>query len=75
MAVEKSLAKRSMAINVKDGVNADGTDKLKACNSGKIKEAASVEDIFAVGTAMGGLMAKEVVEITVTEKSTLTQGM
>ena len=31
MAVEKSLAKRSMAINVKDGVNADGTDKLKAC--------------------------------------------
>lgn len=75
MAVEKSLAKRSMAINVKDGVNSDGTDKIKACNYNKIKEGASVEDIFAVGTAMGGLMDKEVVEITVTEKSTLTQGM
>ena len=75
MAIEKSLAKRTLSVNVKDGVNSDGSDKIKACNYNKIKEGASVEDIFAVGTAMGGLMDKEVVEITVTEKSTLTQGM
>ena len=30
MAIEKSLAKRTLSVNVKDGVNSDGSDKIKA---------------------------------------------
>ena len=75
MAIEKTMAKRTMSINVKDGVNTDGTDKVKACNYGKVKAEATPENIFAVATAMGGLMSKEVVDITITEKSTLTDVM
>ena len=75
MAIEKSMAKRTLSINVKDGVNSDGSDKTKACNYGKVKADAAPENIFAVATAMGGLMSKEVVDITITEKSTLTDVM
>ena len=67
MAIEKSLAKRTLSVNVKDGVNSDGIDKIKAD--------ATVENIFAAGTALGSLMAQEVVDIALTEKATLTEVM
>ena len=67
MAIEKSLAKRTLSVNVKDGVNSDGSDKIKAD--------ATVENIFAAGTALGSLMAQEVVDIALTEKATLTEVM
>ena len=75
MAIEKSLAKRTLSVNVKDGVNSDGSDKIKACNNSKIKADATVENIHAAGTALGSLMAQEVVDIALTEKATLTEVM
>ena len=75
MAIEKSLAKRTLSVNVKDGVNSDGSDKIKACNYSKIKADATVENIFAAVTALGSLMAQEVVDIALTEKATLTEVM
>ena len=48
MAIEKVVAKRTLGIYVKDGVKADGTDKLKAHNYGGVKDTATDEDIFAV---------------------------
>ena len=75
MAIEKVMAKRTLGIYVKDGVKSDGTDKLKAHNYGYVKDTASDENLFAVGQSLSTLMAKDLVEVTITEKSTLTQGM
>ena len=75
MAVEKTLAKRTLSINVKDGVSTNGSDKFKAYSYSKVKEGAAEADIFAVGTAIAGLMDKEVSDISVTEKSILTEVM
>ena len=76
MAIEKVVAKRTLGIYVKDGVKADGTDKLKAHNySCGVKDTATDEDIFAVGQSLSTLMAKDLVEVAITEKSTLTQGL
>ena len=40
-----------------------------------MKDTASDEDLFAVGQSLSTLMAKDLVEVTITEKSTLTQGL
>ena len=75
MAIEKVMAKRTLGIYVKDGVKADGTDKLKAHNYSGVKDTATDENIFAVGQSLSTLMAKDLVEVAITEKSTLTQGL
>ena len=38
MAIEKVMARRTLGISVKDGMNADGTDKLKTYSYSKLKE-------------------------------------
>ena len=75
MAIEKVVAKRTLGIYVKDGVKADGTDKLKAHNYGGVKDTATDEDSFAVGQSRSTLMAKDLVEVAITDRATLTQGM
>ena len=55
MAIEKTIAKRTMNINVKD--------------------TAADADIFAVGTAIAGLINKELSDISITEKSMLSEVM
>ena len=64
-----------MCINVKNGMNADGTDKVKGYSYNKVKETAADADIFAVGYAMAGLMDKELADISISEKSVLTEVM
>ena len=73
MAIEKAIAKRTLSINVKDGVTTSGADKFKAHNYPNVKDTAADADIFAVGTAIAGLINKELVDITVTEKSMLSE--
>ena len=73
MAIEKVMARRTLGISVKDGMNADGTDKLKTYSYSKLKDTAA--DALAVGKALGSLMNSEVAEVIVTEKSTLTEVM
>lgn len=75
MAIEKTMVKRALNIYVKDGVNADGSDKLKPHTYNKVKESAAEADILAVANGLGSLMAKEVGEIAVTEKSVLTESI
>ena len=75
MAIEKVMAKRTLGIYVKDGVKADGTDKLKAHNYGGVKDTATDEDIYAVVQSLSTLMAQDMGEVAITEKSTLTQGL
>ena len=73
--VEKALEKRTLCINVKNGMNADGTDKVKGYSYNKVKETAADADIFAVGYAMAGLMDKELADISISERSVLTEVM
>ena len=73
MAIEKVIAKRTLNLYVVNGTNADGSEKLKAHSFAKVKDSASNEDVYAVATAIGGLMETPVVEIGITEKSTLTE--
>ena len=75
MSIEKVMARRTLGISVKDGLNGDGTDKLKNYSFSKLKDTAPDADVFAVATAIGGLMNKEVAEVTITEKSTLSEVM
>ena len=75
MAIEKTIAKRTLNINVKDGVTTSGADKFKAHNYPNVKDDASVEDVFAVGTAIAGLIDKELSDISITEKAVLTEVM
>lgn len=75
MTTEKTMVKRALNIYVKDGVNTDGSDKLKARTYNKVKASASDADILAVADGLGSLMAKEVAEIAVTEKSVLTESI
>ena len=73
MAIEKTIAKRTMNINVKDGFTASGAEKVKAHNYPNVKDTAADADIFAVGTAIAGLINKELSDISVTEKSMLSE--
>ena len=73
MAIEKVIAKRTLNLYVVNGTNADGSEKLKAHSFANVKDAAAIEDVHAVATAIGGLMETPVVEIGITEKSTLTE--
>ena len=75
MAIEKVVAKRTLGIYVKDGVKADGTDKLKAHNYGGVKDTATDEDIFAVDQSLSTLMVMDLVDVAITDRATLTQGM
>ena len=75
MAIEKVMAKRTLGIYVKDGLKADGTDKLKAHNYGGVKDTATEENYFAVEQSLSTLMAKDLVEVAITDRATLTQGM
>ena len=75
MAIEKTIAKRTLGINVKDGYTASGTDKFKCHNYPNVKETASNEDIFAVGNSIAGLINKELSDISVIEKSMLSEVM
>ena len=73
MAIEKAIAKRTLAINVKDGVTTSGADKFKAHNYPNVKEAAADADVYAVGTAIAGLINKELSDISITETAILTE--
>lgn len=73
MAVTQEITKRSLVINVEDGITADGTMKVKARTYSGIKSGASAEAMYAAGAALAGLMDSAAGSITVTEKSTLLE--
>ncbi|MDY6028698.1 MAG: DUF1659 domain-containing protein [Acidaminococcaceae bacterium] len=73
MAINQTVVKRNLLVNVENGVNDDGTIKTKAVAFSGIKNDAPMANIFAAGTALAGLMAKNPQGIGLSEKSELIQ--
>ena len=73
MAIEQQLIKRSLVINVEDGINADGSTRTKSRTYSEIKEDSSVENLYAAGNALAGLMASNLVSIMLSDRSELVE--
>ncbi|HEY5562474.1 MAG TPA: DUF1659 domain-containing protein [Clostridiaceae bacterium] len=63
MAVTASKLLTSINIKYKTGVDANGKDISKSKKVGNIKVTATDADIYAVGTAIGGLLKYQILEI------------
>ena len=73
MAINQNLLKRSLVINVEDGVNADGSTRTKSRTYSEIKEDSQVDKLFEAGTALAGLMANNMVNIMLNDRSELVE--
>ena len=71
--VKQEIMKRSLIINVANGVDDNGKTKIKAFTFGNLKAEAKVEDVFEAANALGGLYAEEVQSIVLSEKSELAE--
>lgn len=73
MAVNQELIRRSLVINVEDGVNADGSTRTKSRTYSEIKETAPIENLFNAGNALAGLMANTLSSIMLSDRSELVE--
>ena len=73
MTINQQLIKRSLVINVEDGVNADGSTRTKSRTQSEIKEDSAVESLYEAGNALAGLMANNMVNIMLNDKSELVE--
>ena len=73
MTINQQLIKRSLVINVEDGVNADGSTRTKSRTYSEIKEDSQVDKLFEAGNALAGLMANNMVNIMLNDKSELVE--
>lgn len=73
MAINQNLVKRSLVINVEDGVNADGSTRTKSRTYSEIKEDSTVDNLFSAGNALASLMATPLVNITLNDRSELVE--
>ena len=71
--IEQQLIKRSLVINVEDGINADGSTRTKSRTYSEIKEDSAVESLYEAGNALAGLMANNMVNIMLNDKSELVE--
>ena len=62
MTINQNLLKRSLVINVEDGVNADGSTRTKSRTYSEIKEDSAVESLYEAGNALASLMANNMVK-------------
>ena len=73
MTINQQLIKRSLVINVEDGVNADGSTRTKSRTYSENKEDSAVESLYEAGNALAGLMANNMVNIMLNDKSELVE--
>ena len=73
MTINQQLIKRSLVINVEDGVNADGSTRTKSRTYSEIKEDSQVDKMFEAGNALAGLMANNMVNIMLNDRSELVE--
>ena len=73
MAIVQELTRRTLVINVEDGVNADGSTRVKGRTYSDIKESSSLEKLHAAGTALASLMATPLSGITINDRSELVE--
>ena len=71
MAVSVVVTKRSLNILTDNGVDAQGKAVTKAYAFGNVKPEAAPEQIAAAGAALGGLFARDVAGIILSEKAEL----
>ena len=71
--IQQNLLKRSLVINVEDGVNADGSTRTKSRTYSEIKEDSSVDNLFSAGNALASLMANNMVSIMLNDRSELVE--
>ena len=75
MATERKVIKRSLNLYVEDGVNNDGSQKIKLQTYNGLKEDATDEDILEVADAIASLKSKTVQQVVVSEKVELVEGL
>ena len=73
MAINQNLLKRSLVINVEDGVNADGSTRTKSRTYSEIKEDSQVDKLFEAGNVLASLMANNMVNIMLNDRSELVE--
>ena len=73
MTINQQLIKRSLVINVEDGVNADGSTRTNSRTYSEIKENSAVESLYEAGNALAGLMANNMVNIMLNDRSELVE--
>ena len=71
--INQQLIKRSLVINVEDGVNADGSTRTKSRTYSEIKEDSQVDKLYEAGNALAGLMANNMVNIMLNDRSELVE--
>ncbi len=71
MAVSVNVTRRSMSILLDGGVDANGKAVTKAYAFSNVKPDAGPEKIEAAGRALGGLFARDMTGITLSEKAEL----
>ena len=71
--INQQLIKRSLVINVEDGVNADGSTRTKSRTYSEIKEDSQVDKLFEAGNALASLMANNMVNIMLNDRSELVE--
>ena len=71
--INQQLIKRSLVINVEDGVNADGSTRTKSRTYSEIKENSPVDNLFSAGNALASLMANNMVNIMLNDRSELVE--
>ncbi len=71
--INQQLIKRSLVINVDDVVNADGSTRTKSRTYSEIKEDSQVDKLFEAGNALAGLMANNMVNIMLNDRSELVE--
>ncbi len=73
MTISQNLIKRSLVINVEDGVNADGNSRTRSRTYSDIREDSTPENLYNAGIVLAGLMASPLSSITITDRSELVE--
>ncbi len=73
MAINKEFLKRTLSVNIEDGVTAEGGIKTKARTFSGIRESATAEALHSAGMALGSLMTTNIDSIVITDKNELVE--
>lgn len=73
MAISKNILSKNLVVNAEAGMDASGNIKFKAYSFSGVNQAATNDAIYAVGTALAGLMNGEAESICVVEKVELLE--
>lgn len=71
MTVKSTKTQSTLVIKFKAGVNTNGEDVIKSQRFSKIKVTGTDEDVFALGTALGGLLENDIAGIVREDQNTI----